>query len=136
MSSRNEGAVPIATAAIVSDEVYPRLLGRAPATSTATAVAGLRRVRFSDEPEEMAQDAQAACLAMRHRVTTRNAVDAGYPRLLGCTPAMSTMPQAAWQRCVHLSGEPRELAQSARAACLATQQRVAARALPARAYYF
>merc|ERR1712129_690027 len=51
-------------------EEYPRLLGRHPFSSAAFE-AGQRRVRFSDEAQDLAEGARAACLAMRQRITGR-----------------------------------------------------------------
>jgi len=61
----------------------------------------------------------------------------GYPRLLGRAPATQAPPSGATlivQRQVHFSDEPRQVAQSARATCLAMQERVASRRLPQHAF--
>lgn len=130
---------------------YPRLLGRAPATSAA-AVAGQRRVRFN-EARELAGGARAACLAMQQRIAGRADVveekngivsivsmpapESGeaYPRLLGRAPATSAAAVVAGQRRVRFN-EAQELAEGAQATCLTMQQRIAGRRLPKRAYHY
>jgi hypothetical protein len=104
---------------------YPRLLGRGAADTSA--VTRPRRVRFSEEPQEMAQSARDACLAMQQRVASRT-VNEPYPRLLGRAPVTSTAAMTMQHR-MHFSGEPQTPEESARAACLAFQQRIAARRL-------
>lgn len=108
---------------------YPRLLGRGAADTSA--VTRPRRVRFSEEPQEMAQSAREACLAMQQRVASRT-VNEPYPRLLGRAPVTSTAAMTM-QRRMHFSVEPQTPEESARAACVAFQQRIAARRLIKRA---
>jgi hypothetical protein len=52
-------------------EAYPRLLGRPPAEPEEIVPPSKRTVRFDDDPEELAQGARAAFLAMQRRIASR-----------------------------------------------------------------
>jgi len=83
----------------------------------------------------MAGVGQDGIMEQRSAVVTISTVE-GYPRLLGHAPATSAGAAPVCQRRVRFGDHPQEVAQSARAKCLAMQQRVASRRLPQRAFNY